>query len=250
MKGKAVLILLFIIILSCHQVNAECNNNLRSEAANVTANYVLGEVVVDNKGVEHPELDVEKIKEEIQNSAVAENLSTSDYTIVDIVLLKVYNITKNLYVTVEESTENTLDTYYYENTNDGELTIRVPDTDKIRDYKVRIFSNDNSCLNEEITSLPSVKTPMYNPYSEYEICLNQTKYYCQPYVTTEITITEEQLFAELYKEDENNNNNSEINQKENIVVKILKIGLPIGIGILALIVAIISISKKDRRSDK
>lgn len=249
MRKKGLFIFLLVgSIFFGNKVDAACSNSLRSEAANVSVNYVLSEIVLDGEGNERPDLDVNEIREEIQNSTVAENLSTSEYSIVDIVLLKVYNITNNLYVTVNESKEGTSETYYYEDTENGELTIRVPDTDKIREYKVRVYSNDSSCLNEEITSLPALKTPMYNPFSEYEVCLNQTKYYCQPYVTNEITITEEQLFAELYKGDEENNNNNQTPEKENIVVQILKIGLPIAIGILVLVVIIVSKAKKVQKN--
>ncbi len=194
-------LILAIFCLSAKNVVAECNLDLRTQAANVKTNYVMSEIVLDEFGNEVTNISVEEAKKDIEAHQVAENVNTSKYSISEIVLLKIYNLTDKLYVTVNESKSNTLTTYHYQDSNNGEITIKVPDVDTIREYKVRVFSNDTSCLGEEISSPPSVKTPMYNPYSEYEVCLNQSKYYCQPYVTTEITTNEEDIFNELYKDE-------------------------------------------------
>ena len=245
---KKILFLLILMIYLTIDVKATCKNQLRSQAANVSVNYVLGEVAITEDGVEHPEVDLEELRKTIAEGAkIDPNLRVSDYLIADIVNLKIYNLTDKLYVTVEEQDEGMIGTFTYDDVVDGEITIRVPDTEKIREYKVRVFSNDDSCKDEEITSPPAIKTPMYNPYSAYEICADQNanKYYCQDYVVTDVNIDEDELFKNWNNGNGQNENNLSDQTKRTFKFLLLYV-LPVTLIILVIFVGIKIKRKKNK----
>ncbi|MDE6142052.1 MAG: hypothetical protein K2G03_05565, partial [Bacilli bacterium] len=73
-------------------------------------------------------------------------------------------------------------------------------SDKIVEYTVEIRSNDYDCKGETIRKF-TVKTPIYNSFSQMEACADYSDYeYCKEYITENIpTMQEFQLGLQKYK---------------------------------------------------
>ncbi len=73
-------------------------------------------------------------------------------------------------------------------------------SDKIVEYTIEVRSNDYSCKGETIRKF-TVKTPIYNSFSELDICEDYPEYpYCQKYLAENLpTMNDFQLGLQKYK---------------------------------------------------
>ena len=126
----------------------------------------------------------------------------------------------------------------------GTLKYEVPDTEKIRNYTVKIYSNVKDCLNDELRTL-NLTTPMYNQISDWELCKNSNEYYCQTYVTSPITISEE----EIMEKNINNNENNESETQNEVQNAMKKVWLWVGISVVVVLIAaiIFTIIRKNKK---
>ena len=185
------------------QVNAkECDVETRTNAANVTASYEMRQVIIDAYGNVHPEISIEKGED-----------TEDGYAVNDVVDLVIQNMTDRIYVTVFNKTDNIKETYDYSDSTNGKIVINVLDTEKIREYEIKVYSNVAECYNEELRTI-TVNTPMYNKYYDLGICNNNDVYYCrQQYVTADLNIDEDKIYDEYYaKKNENQASENESNE--------------------------------------
>ena len=236
-KEKAYLLLLCIMTMfSIGKVKAECDNKTQLEintvSSNVTFNYNIDTVVYDRNGVLHPEVSPSSVEEG----------ELSEYLMEDKVTIKIENVTDKIYVVLQNLDDGLNKEYHYNDTKNGTITYEVPDTIKIRTYKLIIYSAVSDCINQELRTV-ELKTPMYNQNSSYLYCENNDSYYCQEYVTSEID--GETAYGEYLESQESKKNDSETkkeNEEESNKKNILNIEIII-VGVLV-IVAIIRYRKK------
>lgn len=203
-KRKFLLLLLGILVVALpNEVFASCDyktqNELKTASANVDAKYEIKKIITDYNGVEHPE-----ISEEIATTR------DSGYMKTTIVTLNIVNITNDLYFKLENTTDNIQETHYANDLENGVYKITVPDVDKIREYKITIYTSKSDCLNEELRTI-TIKTPKFNEFSGLGFCENSDKYYCQEYITEELNITEEEI---INKEDITNLHNQTTEEEQ------------------------------------
>lgn len=193
-KGMSILIL---FLLFTTNVNAACDYetqvNLRAQALNVNATYEINQrvySVTTGAPVDMAPEDIPDLGQE------------TEYYLVDYITVDVMNITEDIYVIIEDETGTDIErVVHYSDTDAGTYSFEVPDTEKIRTYRITIYSDRDECLDDEIYNT-SIVTPKYNDYSALVACTDeelQNEYYCQPYTTVEFTIDKEQL-ADLYFE--------------------------------------------------
>jgi len=82
---------------------------------------------------------------------------------------EIYNLTKNLYVTVLNDYDNTPVTYHHSDFKDGILTIDTTTILSSINYVVKIYSEDATCGTEPLKTI-SYTTPKYNDYSTVDKC--------------------------------------------------------------------------------
>ena len=180
MKGKIIFVLFLLVFMI--RVDAACDSHtqlqLNTSAVNVTADYEITKSVMDFEGNLHSEIDPNSITN-----------TNNGYIPVDVVVLNVYNLSSDLYAVISNKEDSFSQKIYYSDFVGGKYTLTVPDTTKIRNYVVKIYSNNSNCLDVDLRSL-NVTTPMYNPLSHMEGCQGLDNYYCERYITQPLTVDE------------------------------------------------------------
>ena len=239
--------LFFLVLFFCliFKVSAVCDNNTRIElssaASNVTMNYTIEQLVVDSLDRVHPEIDPKDV----------ELSETSKYRFYDRVTLNVNNISDKIWVVLTSDDNDINKEYHYSDLSDGSISYKVPDTEIIRHYTLTIYSEAYGCENEELRQI-QVATPMYNPMADEGVCDGNNANYCNTYVTSEVSISEDEynrLLDEYINRNENIENNNvddkkkeeENNNRKNI--NIMLVGVCIVL-VLAIIIVIVRRRKK------
>lgn len=159
----------------------------------------------------------------------------------------IYNITNNIYVVVRNTKTEESKTYTFADSTEGRISWYT-DAKEIRNYEIKIYSNHPDCTGEEYNKI-SLITPMYNNNSGRLYCKNNTEYYCNEFITTEINMTEDQIYQKAIEEElKRNAANEQKEEKEKSFLQ--KYGIYIG-GVLAIIltgVLITVILRKVKRS--
>lgn len=197
---KKVIFGFMLLGISISSAKAESNcdykaqNELKTAASNVKANYEIRKVVIDGYGNVHPELKYEDVETTPDGEAELE------YVRAKAVYINLTNIVEDIYIKVT-SDDPSMETSKYGITDmkNGVLSFKVPDIDIIRNYEITIYSNNPSCIGEELRKI-TITTPRYNEYSGIGMCENSDKYYCQEFITSEINKTEDEIAEELTKE--------------------------------------------------
>ena len=110
--------------------------------------------------------------------------------------ISLLNITDDIYVTVKNDYNSEMQTFYKRDTIDGIASFESKITDVLVNYQIEVHSNKYTCIGEVYSKI-SLKTPMFNPYSDLEICKNNSSfYYCQQFIPSENKIKE---FYEKHK---------------------------------------------------
>ncbi len=195
MRKKGLIFLIAMCALLSQTVHAECDyktqNEISTAAANVVGTYEMERVKEDYEGNPHPE-----VSDEIANTL------NSGYYFAEHFNVKIYNITDQIYFRITNEEEHIDEEYHARDLVNGSFSLRVPDTQKIRTYTIKIFSDVSGCSNEELREI-KVLTPMYNELADQALCENKDAYYCEKYVTTNIEVDEEKIQNEYV----NSNNN-------------------------------------------
>ena len=227
MKNIKTFFLLIMFFCFINNVNADCDSRTRLEintaSSNVTADYSIDYMVTDYDGIPHPEIS-EELTEDLE----------SGYILLSYITLNISNITDKIYFEIINEDEGVDLTYYANDLKDGKFSYQVPDTMKIRNYKIKIFSNVDECKDEELRTIP-VTTPMYNEYSTSSLCQNNDVYYCKKFVTTPITVDFDKLIEEERRRLMANNNETSKNKNIFTIIGIITCVLLI-VGIIILII--------------
>ncbi len=200
------LFLLAIILLTPSMVQAasSCSYSEQAELNNIVANVKATYEVVDiYKG---KVLDIDSPDENGNIPEVDHYIKGFDITIL--------NITDDIYVKVSNDANSNEKTYYYKDTNNGQVTFRTEETSKLVNYTIEVYSNKYSCAGERFRTIPLI-TPMYNPYSELAVCQNNSEfYYCQQFISSEnISLGDFINQVEKYTEEKQEEQQQEENNK-------------------------------------
>lgn len=193
-KGMAVLTSFLLFITNAKAAcDYETQVNLRAQALNVNATYEINQRVYSVATDELVDMRPEDIPDLGQDT---------EYYTVDYVVVDVMNITEDIYVVIEDETGTDIERIvHYSDTDEGTYRFEVPDTERIRPYKITIYSDHDDCLDEEIYNT-TITTPKFNEYSYMVACNDEelgNEYYCQPYTTVDFTVDPDQI-SDLYYE--------------------------------------------------
>ena len=233
------LLMVLSLFLGLDKVNAECDNRTQLEintaSSNVTMDYSLESLTVDAEGNLHPEIAPQDV----------EISETSEYSLIDKVTLNINNVSDKVYVVLHGNDGDINREYHSSDLKNGSLSYKVPDTAKIRNYTLTIYSDVDSCSNQELRSI-EVTTPMYNDIADQVLCENNNAYYCQRYVTTPINADDlnigggsESASPTPSIEEENDDRNSTI---------IFTLGIVI-VAIMLVAIIVIVIRNKQKKDD-
>ena len=233
---KFVTFLLLFFILFINNVKAECDYESKLEintaAANIDTSLNFDYKIIDPEGVEHPE-------------ATGKTDDIERFIKVPFVNININNISDKVYLRIVNEEDNLNEVIFANDLIDGKYIYSVSDTDIIRTYTIKVYSNVNECLDEEIRTIV-VKTPMYNYLSGTSVCENNNSYYCQEYVTTPIDFDPSDLLQKQNSISNNNQNEEVINLENNkkLVFYIIGGGVVILIIIILIIIKIIKIKRQ------
>lgn len=203
---KKIKIFLIVAVLFCgiKNVNAACDatetNRLNNLANKIKTSWDI--IIKEEKPGENYGIPDGLTEEEIKNY------------VIELKYFKIYihNITEDLYVRVTNKKTNEAKEFYYQDTDNGTATFEVLVTDKIVNYDVVVYaSNKTECLGTELKKT-SFATPMYNHYSEYEICNGIEEYYlCHEYLNMDTSFDNFWDSARQYRD---NKEKEEIKRQE------------------------------------
>ena len=205
-----------LLCLSLRSVNAStCDYSEQVELSNIAstvqAKYEIKEVAIDNAG---------NIRNDISKEEIADE--NSEYLPMDIVEVNILNITQDIYVNVTND-QGFDKTYYYEDTNNGQIIINGGDLTQILRYKITIFSNKEKCLGESIRTV-DVVTPMINPIAMDLMCMSIPDFtYCQEYITSSFLVSDDEIYnsvAKAYDEYLKKQQKTEEENNKNFIEKI------------------------------
>lgn len=176
-KIKYILFFVLMLFISCNNINATCNENIKTAASKVN---------IDKK--------------------VITNIADDEIYF----QIQISSLTNDMYVNVIENEDNTSKNYYYKDTKDGLLKINSYYLyDKIK-WTAKIYSNNNECKRELLKTL-SIETPKFNDYYSSNECKKlYVPKYCGFFADTSNINKEE--FLKLMKEYEENLNATPMNK--------------------------------------
>lgn len=242
-------VLTFFLFMTKVSAASTCDYSMQVELSNVAstirANYAIEQKVMDMQG---------NVKEGVSIDEVTED---SDYFLLSRVMVHLYNLTDDVYVTMT-SDKGFNKTYYYSDTQNGEVSFDGGDLTEIVNYRIVIYSNKEECLGEEIRTIEFV-TPMKNSYAFRTDCEAIPNFeYCQAYITAPFMASDSDITGSIdkayqkymneQKEEEEWKNKTffekleEIFQKNKVIIYLI-FGVVIVIGALTTVVMI-----KKRRS--
>lgn len=223
------------MFLSSSIVYAECDNKtsleLNTISANITANYEMQDVLEDYEGN--------------RVSGVPFELGTqegSGYAIDTIAIFRISNMSDKVYLTITND-DNLNKKIEYKDTDNGLYSFEVPDMEKIRHYVIKVYSNNDSCIDKELRTI-NVTTPKFNSYSEVNACIDNNAYYCQKYITQELNIDDDFISNNFEQRREENqvNDNTEDKKSNRFMIVVLSAVIVVLIG--AIIFVLIKRKKK------
>ena len=135
--------------------------------------------------------------------------------------ISIYNIVKEIYITINDDVTNRTLTVTNADTQDGIFSFLNSDFGSIYNYTINVYSAHSDCYGEKIRTLSFVK-PMYNPYSEYTFCQNSSVLYCQRFVTANLGIASADEFLNKIKVNNEQNAPTIENETVNKIGDILR----------------------------
>lgn len=181
-KNWAILLSICSFLVSMNLVQAECSandlNNLKALANKVTTSFTTS--------VEKIEIDEEITPPD------GYNYMDEDYLNKRLFNIYINNIKEDIYIIVTNSVTKEEKTYTYEDSDNGVITFKDYNVNKIKTYTVDIYATNKECT-QKLKSL-KIKLPMYNEYSDYGICSDAPNYYlCYEYVNEKVDYSYEEL---------------------------------------------------------
>ncbi len=134
--------------------------------------------------------------------------------------ISILNITDDIYVTVKNDYNSEVQTFYKKDTRDGIASFESKITDVLVNYQIEVHSNKYTCIGE-VYSKTQLKTPIFNPYSDLEICKNNSSfYYCQQFIPSE-NISSNEFYERIDKlNSESGKKEGEEEEKQSLIDKI------------------------------
>lgn len=169
-------------------VKAACSatetSKLNQLAVNVKASYEEAEGILDKDSYVPPDgLTEEELKEYEEKY----------------LYFKIYiaNLTEDLYVVVTNDVNKEKNTYTYQDSKDGVITINWEDIWDITNFTITVYSSDKTgCPDTKLTTL-YLTTPRYNRYYDYMACSENGDFYlCYKYLTIK-NVDEDEFFRLL-----------------------------------------------------
>ncbi len=206
-KKLKYLLFAFLGLMLINNVNAECSYEeqvkLNDLASTVKATY------------EETEIDTGDSFVALED---AEGIKAGD--VVKVLkpgfIVKIFNITDKIYINVKNSYNNESKDYYYNDTDNGSLTLNALPADEMITYTITIRSYTETCAGQELR-VANLVTPYYNEYSQYTICETYPEYEnCQKFLTgnTELTFDSFMNGAKSYSEKHQENEKEEIKESK------------------------------------
>ena len=234
--GMFLVLFCFCILNVYAACDYETQNDLRVKASHVVANSSVQDIAT-GKVTESPWLN-----ENGERDLIEEEIPTSICTI--------YNLTEDLYLTVQNLNTLELQTYYYQDTEDGMISWESTDLTQIIPYEIKVYSNHQDCQNEELYKTQIISAKM-NQHSLMSYCYGLETYYCQKYITEEINVTEDKIKEMAYTEQaklQDKKKNEDKKEEISFWVK-YKYVLFAFVGIIILVGLLVFIIKRKQRSD-
>ena len=203
------LFLLAIILLTPGMVQAasSCSYSEQAELNNIVANVKATYEIVDVYGGKA--IDFENGKEE--NDEV-------DYYVKGL-KISILNITDDIYVKVTSKNDDKEYTFRNSDTENGVATIETTDVYELNTYTIEIYANKYSCAGERFRTI-TLTTPMYNYYSQLEICENNPDYYyCQEFISTE-NVDAEYFYPQIEQYEQQKEEQQEEGNNKNFIDKL------------------------------
>lgn len=248
MKKKILSVCLSLtLLLSFQSVHAAstCNYQEQVELSNIAStiksNYEIQRVIRNNQDEIVSDVDIETAMEQ-----------NSDYYIDYVLNVHVLNLTEDVYVNISSSVGMN-QTYYYQDTSNGEISFDGGKLNEIITYKITVFSNKLTCPGESLRTIEFV-TPMRNIRAYSNDCSSIPDFeYCKEYITAPFLASDieiEQSIASAYERYQKNLQTEEEEKnksffekledflKENKMIIGSVIGIVIILGALTIIVVI------------
>ncbi len=171
--------------------------------------------------------------------------------------ISVYNITENIYFTIQNNVNASTSVIHYSDTENGTYNFVDTDFGKIYKYEIKIYPENQDCSNKLLKTI-KFDRPMYNAYSEYTFCKNSSNYYCQKFTKTKLNLKGNDDFLSKIKvnnqkhseaiETEKKNNDEETNIIDSVINN-WEMYLGIFIGTIFISIILVFVIKK-RKSKK
>ncbi len=153
--------------------------------------------------------------------------------------ISLLNITDDIYVTVSNDYNSEVRTFYKKDTVDGVASFESKISDVFVNYQIEVHSNKYTCIGEVYSKI-SLRTPVFNPYSNLEVCENNSSfYYCQQFISSE-NISSNEFYERLGKfKVEKEDERKEEERSQTIVEKIKQFYIKNKLVIYAVIIVVI-----------
>lgn len=238
------LLLTFLCFIPSVRAASTCDYSEQVElsgiASTVKADYAVTQKVMDMQG---------NVAEGVSEDDVTED---SNYFLLSRITVHLSNLTEDVYVTITNDKDMNR-TFYYSDTNNGEVSFDGGDLSEVINYKITIYSNKDQCKGESLRTIDFV-TPMKNSYAFYGDCEVIPNFeYCQAYITapfmaSDMEITQsisnayQKYLNQREKEEEEQNKNffeklEDFYQKNKVVIYSI-LGVVIVIGALTTVVIV------------
>lgn len=236
---------LFTLSVSAATCSYEERAELNSEISNITANYEVITIELENS--EPPDALLETEEEE-------NYVSTTDALQVNIL-----NLTENVYAVVTNNYNDEELTYHYSDTDNGNVAIVWRELGELVTFTIQIYSSDATSCADTLLRTLRVSLPRYNEYAAtFAICEQVPDYYlCQRYVYyDEIEFGEfmDRVTAEIERvNQEAEENKDDLTWYEEIGHFISENRTPIIIGVVVVLiitgVIVVVVIRRRRRSE-
>ena len=182
-KIRVLIFTLMLFMIGGNYVYAVCDatemNTLNSLAANVGRSY---EIVTKEEalpeGYSYPDgISIEELEGYVFQR--------------DYFRIYITNITEELYVVVTNENTGEERTFNYSDTDNGTAMFEEMVGTEIVNYTIEIYSSDVTNCRDQRLYTEYLTTPMYNTYSEYDLCRGIEDYYlCHEYLSVPVDFTD------------------------------------------------------------
>ncbi len=128
--------------------------------------------------------------------------------------ISILNVTDDVYVTVTNDYDSSIQTFYSKDAKDGIVSFETKNVAKVINYTIEVHSNKYTCIGELYRKL-YIKTPVYNSQSNMAACDEYPEfYYCQEFIDGE-TVDFNTFLTRLEKYKSNKTEEEKKKEEEN-----------------------------------